>query len=355
MIKIFYMIPGVGPLNPNILYICAMSGDITVAITGVHAFVPEDVLTNKDLEKMVNTNDAWIMERVGIKERHILKDPDKASAFMGAEAVKGLLQKTGTDPEDVELLICATVTGDYQVPDTANQICKLSGLSRAYGFDLNAACSGFLFALATGAQFIKSGTHRKVIVVGSDKMSSITDYTDRSTCILFGDAAGAVLLEPSINEFGLEQIALYGDASGKDMLRIKSGGSLRPPSEETVAHREHFVWQDGRVVFKAAVKGMAEAVKEVISRAGYQSADIDWIVPHQANYRIIKSVAEMLDYPLEKVMINIQKYGNTTAATIPLCLWEYEPQLKEGDKLVLTAFGGGYTWGAILLTWAYQK
>lgn len=331
-----------------------MSGDITVAITGVGAYIPDDILSNQDLEKLVETNDAWIVERVGIKERRILKDPAKASAFMGSEAVKDLLKKTGTNPDDIELLICATVTGDYVVPDTANQICKLSGLSRAYGFDLNAACSGFLFALATGAQFVKSGTHRKVIIVGSDKMSTITDYTDRSTCILFGDAAGAVLLESSINEFGIEQIALYGDASGKDLLRIKSGGSLRPPSAETVANREHFVWQDGRVVFKAAVKGMSEAVKEVISRAGYQSADIDWIVPHQANYRIIKSVADMLDFPLEKVMINIQKYGNTTAATIPLCLWDFEAKLKEGDKVVLTSFGGGYTWGGILLTWAYD-
>ena len=273
---------------------------------------------------------------------------------MGAEAVKGLLKKTNTNPDDVELLICATVTGDYVVPDTANQICKLSGINHAYGFDLNAACSGFLFALATGTQFVKSGMHRKVIVVGSDKMSTITDYTDRSTCILFGDGAGAVLLEPSLNDFGLEEISLHGDAGGKDMLRIKSGGSLRPPSIETVTNKEHYVWQDGKVVFKAAVKGMAEAVKEVISKAGHQSADIDWIVPHQANQRIIKAVAEMLDFPLEKVMINIHKYGNTTAATIPLCLWEYESQLKEGDKLVLTAFGGGYTWGAILLTWAYD-
>ena len=331
-----------------------MSGDITVAITGIEGYVPDDILTNKDLETLVDTNDAWIMERVGIRERRILKDPDKAGAFMGAEAVKGLLKKTNTNPDDVELLICATVTGDYVVPDTANQICKLSGINHAYGFDLNAACSGFLFALATGTQFVKSGMHRKVIVVGSDKMSTITDYTDRSTCILFGDGAGAVLLEPSLNDFGIEEISLHGDAGGKDMLRIKSGGSLRPPSIETVTNKEHYVWQDGKVVFKAAVKGMAEAVKEVISKAGHQSADIDWIVPHQANQRIIKAVAEMLDFPLEKVMINIHKYGNTTAATIPLCLWEYESQLKEGDKLVLTAFGGGYTWGAILLTWAYD-
>lgn len=331
-----------------------MASDIRVAITGVDAYVPETKLTNKDLETMVETNDSWIMERVGISERRILKDPDKASVFMGAEAVKNLLKKTNTDPDDIELLICATVTGDYIVPDNANQICKQSGIHHAWGFDLNAACSGFLFALATGAQFIKSGMHRKVIVVGSDKMSAIVDYTDRSTCILFGDASAAVLLEPSINGFGIEEMVLYGDAVGKDMLRIKAGGSLHPPSIASVSNKEHFVWQDGRVVFKAAVKGMAEAVKEVVSRAGHQSADIDWIVPHQANQRIIKGVADMLDYPIEKVMINIHKYGNTTAATIPLCLWEYESKLKEGDKLVLTAFGGGYTWGAILLTWAYD-
>jgi 3-oxoacyl-[acyl-carrier-protein] synthase-3 len=331
-----------------------MASDIRVAITGVEGYVPETKLTNKDLEALVDTNDAWITERVGIKERRILKDTGKASVFMGAEAVKGLLKKTNTNPDDVELLICATVTPDCPVPDNANQICKLSGINRAWGFDLNAACSGFLFALATGSQFIKSGMHRKVVVVGSDKMSSIVDYTDRSTCILFGDGAGAVLLEPSINGFGIEEIALYGDASGKDMLRIKAGGSLTPPSLESVTNKEHFVWQDGRVVFKAAVKGMADAVKEVVNRAGHQSADIDWIVPHQANQRIIKAVAEMLDFPIEKVMMNIEKYGNTTAATIPLCLWEYESGLKEGDKLVLTAFGGGYTWGAILLTWAYD-
>jgi 3-oxoacyl-[acyl-carrier-protein] synthase III len=331
-----------------------MSADITVAITGIEGFVPEDKLTNEDLEKIVETNDAWIMERVGIKERRILKDPSKGSVYMGAEAVKGLLRKTHTDPEDIELVICATVTGDYNVPDNANQIARAAGIHRAYGFDLNAACSGFLFALATGVQFIKSGMHRKVIVVGTDKMSSIVDYSDRSTCILFGDAAGAVLLEPSYNGFGIEEIALYGDAAGKDNLRIKSGGSLRPPSIETVTNKEHFVWQDGRVVFKAAVKGMADSVKEVIQRGGHQSADIDWVVPHQANQRIIKAVADMLEFPMSKVMMNIEKYGNTTAATIPLCLWEYEPRLKEGDKLVLTAFGGGYTWGAILLNWAYD-
>ncbi|MEP7268345.1 MAG: beta-ketoacyl-ACP synthase III [Saprospiraceae bacterium] len=328
--------------------------DIKVAISGIEGYVPEHKLTNKDLESIVDTNDAWIMERVGIKERRILKDPNKASVFMGAEAVKGLLEKTNTHPDEIELVICATVTSDYHVPDNANQIAKEAGMKKAYGFDLNAACSGFLFALSTGAQFIKSGMHRKVIVVGSDKMSTIVDYTDRSTCILFGDGAGAVLLEPSINGYGIEEIKLYGDASGKDMLRIKSGGALRPPSAETIANKEHFVWQDGKVVFKAAVKGMAEAVKEVINRAGHQSADIDWIVPHQANQRILKAVADMLNFPIEKVMINIDHFGNTTAATIPLCLWEYESKLKEGDKLVLTAFGGGYTWGAILLTWAYD-
>lgn len=331
-----------------------MSADIRVAITGIEGYVPETRLTNKDLESLVETSDAWIMERVGIKERRILKDPDKASVFMAIQAVQGLLSKTGTAPEDIELILCATVTPDRQVPDNANQIAKQAGLTKAWGFDINAACSGFLFALATGVQFIKSGMHRKVIVVGSDKMSSIVDYTDRSTCILFGDGAGAVLLEPSFNGFGIEEIALYGDGGGKDMLRVQSGGALKPPSLDTVTNREHFVWQDGRVVFKAAVKGMADAVKEVIHRAGHQTADIDWVVPHQANQRIIKAVADMIDFPMEKVMVNISKYGNTTAATIPLCLWDYESQLKEGDKLVLTAFGGGYTWGAILLTWAYD-
>ncbi len=325
---------------------------IRAAITGIHAYTPDYVLTNKELEKMVDTNDEWIVTRTGIRERRILKDPEKAASDMGAEAVKGLLEKTGTSPDEIEIVICATVTPDMMFPDTANLIAFKSGIKNAFTFDLGAACSGFLFALTTGAKFIEAGSHKKVLVVGADKMSSIVDYTDRATCILFGDAAGAVLLEPAKDDGnGILDAVLYSDGVGAVNLYQRAGGSLKPASHETVDAKEHFIYQNGRPVFKAAVSGMAGVVKEVMARNHLTAADVAWVVPHQANLRIIESVASMADFPLEKVMVNIHKYGNTTAATIPLCLWEWENQLRKGDNIILTAFGGGYTWGAILVKW----
>ncbi|NJL75381.1 MAG: ketoacyl-ACP synthase III [Saprospiraceae bacterium] len=326
---------------------------IHAAITGVGGYVPAYRLTNQELETMVDTNDEWIQSRTGIKERRILKGEGLGSSFMGVKAVAELLTKTNTDPKEVELVICATVTPDYTFPDTANLIAHQLGMTNAFTYDLAAACSGFLFALTTGAKFIESGTYKKVIVVGADKMSSIVDYTDRSTCIIFGDGSGAVLLEPNHEGVGFQDSVLKSDGAGLENLNIKSGGSVRPPSHETVDRKEHFIYQNGRPVFKAAVTGMAGAMNAVLERNQLTVEDITWVVPHQANIRIIEAVADMANVPMERVMVNIQKYGNTTAATIPLCLWEWESQLKKGDKLLLTAFGGGYTWGAIYLTWAY--
>lgn len=323
------------------------------AITGIHAYLPDYVLTNAELEKMVDTNDEWVVSRTGIRERRILKDENLATSYLGEQAVRGLLEKTGTAPEDVELLICATVTPDMMFPDTANLIAYRTGLKNAFTFDLSAACSGFLFALTTGAKYIESGLYKKVIVVGADKMSSIVDYTDRATCILFGDAGGAVLLEPSKDGNGIMDAILHSDGSGAENLYQRAGGSLKPASHETVDAKEHFIYQNGRPVYKQAVAGMSGVVKEVMKKNGLSADDVAWVVPHQANLRIIESVASMADFPMEKVMVNIHKYGNTTAATIPLCLWEWENQLKKGDNLILTAFGGGYTWGAIWVKWAY--
>ncbi|MBK8502827.1 MAG: ketoacyl-ACP synthase III [Saprospiraceae bacterium] len=330
-------------------------GLVKASITGVHGYTPDYILTNKELETMVDTSDEWISSRTGIKERHILKEKGKATSDMAVEAIKGLLQKTNTRPEDIDLTICGTVTPDTVFPDTANTINHKIGASNAWGFDVNAACSGFLFSLSTGARFIESGRYKKVLVVGADMMSSIVNYEDRSTCILFGDGAGAVLLEPSNTGFGLEDEILRGDGTGRDYLVMRAGGSLNPPTAETVADREHFVYQDGKPVFKAAVKGMTQTVQQVMERNNLTSEDVTWLVPHQANYRILTSVADALGFPMEKVMVNIHKYGNTTAATIPLCLWEWENQLKKGAKLILTAFGGGFTWGATYLTWAYDQ
>jgi 3-oxoacyl-[acyl-carrier-protein] synthase-3 len=323
------------------------------AITGVGGYVPEYVLSNAILETMVETTDEWISTRTGIKERRILKDPDKATVYMGSQAVKDLLERTGTDPSEIDLTICATVTPDMQFPDCATGINNECGIKNAFGFDLGAACSGFLFALHTGEQYIKAGTCKKVIVVGSDKMSSIVDYTDRTTCVIFGDGAGAVLLEPSINENGITDSIMKSDGFGRQFLYLKSGGSLRPASLETVTNREHFLYQEGRPVFKAAVKGMASSVEDIMKKNGLTKDEIQWVVPHQANNRIINTLADMMDFPLEKVMVNIHKYGNTTAATIPLCLWEWQDQLEKGDNLILTAFGGGFTWGSCLIKWAY--
>lgn len=324
------------------------------AITGVHGYLPEGILTNADLEKMVDTNDEWIRSRTGIKQRHILQKEDWAASDMGVEMVKGLLEKTGTAPEEVEMLLCATITGDRVFPDTANTISDKVGATNAFGYDINAACSGFLFALSTGAKFIETGTYKKVVIVGLDVMSSIIDYTDRSTCIIFGDGGGAVLLEAREDGTGLQDAVLKADGSGREFLNMKAGGSLHPTTAETLANNEHAVFQEGRTVFKHAVKGMTSTVKQVMDKNNLAMDDIDWLVPHQANIRIINSVANVLDFPMEKVMVNIENYGNTTAGTLPLCLWDYESQLKKGDKIILTAFGGGFTWGATYLVWAYD-
>lgn len=323
------------------------------AITGVGGFVPDYILTNQELETMVDTSDEWIYSRTGIRERRILKEPGAGASDMVVPAVRELLAKTGNTPDDIELMICATVTGDRVFPDTANTSLDKLGTKRAFGYDINAACSGFLFALYTGAQFIESGAYSKVVVVGVDKMSSILDYTDRTTCVIFGDGAGAVLLEPSEDGNGIQDAVLRGDGNGRHFLHMKAGGSVKPASLESVMAREHFVYQEGKTVFKYAVKGMVDAVREVLDRNGLTAQDIRWVVPHQANQRIIASVADGLGIPMDRVMMNIEKYGNTTAGTLPLCLWDYESQLKKGDWVVLTAFGGGFTWGALLLRWGY--
>ncbi len=325
---------------------------IEAGITGVHGYVPEYRLTNEELSTMVETTDEWIMQRIGIKERRILKEG--ATSDMGAEAVKGLLEKTGTKPEEVELVICSTVTADYHFPATANLISDKTGMVNAWSFDLSAACSGFVFGLQTAVSFVQSGRYKKVILVGADKMSAITDYTDRTTCPLFGDGAGAVLIEPVEEGFGLRDSILQVDGSGVNHLQMKAGGSLHPPSHETIDNKEHFIYQDGQAVFKVAVSKMADVSVEIMEKNGLSPEDLTWLVPHQANMRIIGAVARRMGIPKEKVMINIEKYGNTTAATIPLCLWEWESQLKKGDNLILSAFGGGFSWGSIYLKWAYD-
>ncbi len=325
------------------------------AITGVGGFVPETKLTNQDLEKMVDTTDDWIRSRTGIVERRILREEGKASGYMAEMAVRDLLSRNGTDPREIDLVICATVTPDMIFPDTANSVAYAIGAENAFGFDLSAACSGFLFALNTGARMIESGAYRKILVIGVDMMSSIVDYTDRTTCIIFGDGAGCVLLERSENGEGFVDAVLKGDGSGAKYLYMTAGGSLHPASHETVDNKQHFIFQEGRPVFKSAVQGMKDSTLQVLSRQDLRPQDLDWVVPHQANMRIINSLSDFLDLPKEKVMINIDRYGNTTAATIPLCLWDYEKQLKKGDRLILTAFGGGFTWGTIYLTWAYDS
>jgi len=326
---------------------------LRAAITGINGWVPDYILTNKELEKIVDTNDEWIMTRTGIKERRIMREPGKGTSDIGAPAVKGLLEKTGTKPEEIELLICATVTPDYAFPATANVISDKCGLKNAWSFDINAACSGFLFALQTASKFIESGAHKKVIVVGAEKMSMMVDYTDRTTCVLFGDAAGAVLLEPTTEEVGLMDAIMKTDGIGMQWLHQKGGGAVKPASQETIDQREHFVYQEGQSVFKYAVVGMADVSVEIMRRNNLKSEDIAYLVPHQANLRIIDATARRMGLAKEKVMINIERYGNTTSATIPLCIWEWEKQLKKGDNLVLSAFGGGFTWGAIWLKWAY--
>lgn len=327
---------------------------INAAITAVGGYVPDYVLTNKELETMVDTNDEWIKTRTGIEERRILKGEGKGSSDLGAPAVQDLLKRRGITADDIDLLICCTATPDMLFPATANIICDKIGAKNAWSFDLLAACSGFIFGLTTGAKFIESGTYKKVVVVGADKMSSITDYTDRTTCVLFGDASAAVLLEPAEGNYGIMDSILHTDGSGREYLRMKAGGSLRPASAETVAAGEHFIYQEGKTVFKFAVVNMAEVSYEIMQKNHLSQEDIAWLVPHQANKRIIDATAQRMGLPAEKVMVNIQRYGNTTCATIPLCLWEWQDRLKKGDNIILSAFGGGFTWGAIYVKWAYD-
>jgi len=328
---------------------------ITAAITGISGYLPDYILTNEELSKMVDTNDEWIMTRIGIKERRILKEEGKATSDMGAEALKQLLVKTNTKAEDIEVIICATVTPDMIFPAAAALIGDKVGATNAFGYDLSAACSGFLFALETGVRFIESGKYKKVVIVAADKMSSIVDYTDRNTCVLFGDGAAAVLLEPNTEGLGVMDSILRTDGAGGKYLYMKAGGSLNPSSHATVEAKEHFIHQEGQAVFKYAVSRMADVSVEIMEKNNLTSNDISWLVPHQANLRIIDAVARRMGLEKEKVMINIEKYGNTTAATIPLCLWDWEKQLKKGDNIVLSAFGGGFTWGAIYLKWAYNS
>ena len=328
---------------------------INAAITGIQGYVPDYVLNNKELEELVDTNDEWIVSRTGIKERRILKDKNKGSSDLGTSAVNGLLKKTNTRAEDIDLLICATATPDMLFPSTACLIANKIGAGNICAFDIMAACSGFLYALTTASKFVESGTYKKVIVVGCDKMSSIVDYTDRTTCVIFGDGAGAVLLEPNFDGLGIQDTILRSDGGGGEFLHQKAGGSLHPASHKTVDAKEHFIYQDGQPVFKAAVKSMADISEEIMKRNNLTADDVAWLVPHQANKRIIDATSRRMGVGDEKVMLNIEKYGNTTTGTIPLCLWDWETQLKKGDNLVLAAFGGGFTWGSIYLKWAYDS
>jgi 3-oxoacyl-[acyl-carrier-protein] synthase-3 len=330
-----------------------MPPKINAAITAIGAFVPETKLTNADLEKMVETNDEWIRSRTGIEERRILRGEKKGTSDMAVPAIQQLCEKRGIRPDEIDCIICATVTPDLIFPATANIISDKLGAKHAWGFDLEAACSGFLYGVTVGASLIESRRYKKVVVVGADKMSSIVDYTDRKTCILFGDGAGAVLLEPNTEGYGILDSILRSDGSGREFLHMKAGGSVKPPSAETVAAKEHYVFQDGQPVFKAAVKGMADVSAELLERNNLTGDDIAWLVPHQANKRIIDATANRMGLSHDKVMLNIHKYGNTTCATIPLCLWEWKHDLNKGDNIVLAAFGGGFTWGATLIRWAY--
>jgi 3-oxoacyl-[acyl-carrier-protein] synthase-3 len=327
---------------------------ITAAITAINGYVPPSLLTNKDLEMLVETTDEWITTRTGIKERHILKEAGLATSDMAVEAVNGLLKKRGIGPDEIDLIIFATVTPDLIFPSSACILADKIGAKNAFGYDLMAACSGFLFSLETGARFIESGKYKKVLVVGGDKMSSIIDYSDRNTCIIFGDGCGAALLEPNEEGYGIIDSVLKIDGSGRHFLHQKAGGSLKPPTHETIDAKEHFVYQDGKTVYKFAVTGMADVSAQIMERNHLTADDIAWLVPHQANLRIIDATAERMGVTRDKVMINIDHFGNTTNGTLPLCLWEWESRLKKGDNLVLAAFGGGFTWGAIYIKWAYD-
>lgn len=328
---------------------------ITAAITAVGGYVPEYVLSNKELETMVDTNDEWITARTGIKERRILKDKDKGTSFLAIEAAKNLLQKNNTDPKEIDMVIMATATPDMPVAVTGAYLATQIGADNAFSYDLMAACSSFLFGMSIAAKYIESGSYKKVLLVGADKMSSIVDYKDRTTCIIFGDGAGAALFEPNFEGLGVQDEYLRTDGNGRDSLKIDAGGSLLPPSIETVNNNQHVVFQDGKTVFKFAVTRMADVSEKILKRNNLTGDDIQWLVPHQANNRIIEATSKRMKLPDEKVMKNIHKYGNTTSATLPLCLFEYEKKLKKGDKLVFAAFGGGFTWGAMYLTWSYDS
>lgn len=327
---------------------------IHAAITGVGGYVPEYVLNNEELSRMVDTTDEWIMSRIGIKERRILKGEGLGTSYMGEKAIRQLLEKTGVKPEEVELVICSTTTPDHLFPSTASISAEKAGIKNAFSFDISAACSGFLYALEVGSNFIKSGKYKKVIILSAEKMSSITDYTDRTTCPLFGDGAAAVMLEPTEAEDGVLDTILRTDGVGYPHLQMKAGGSANPSSVETVTKREHFVYQEGQAVYKYAVTNMAEVSAEIMERNGLSENDVNWFVPHQANLRIIDAAVKRTGVNYDKVMINIQRYGNTSSATLPLCLWDWEKQLKKGDNIILAAFGAGFTWGSAYIKWAYD-
>ncbi|MDP4276647.1 MAG: beta-ketoacyl-ACP synthase III [Bacteroidota bacterium] len=329
--------------------------NLNAAITGIGGYVPESILTNEDITKLVDTTDEWITSRTGIKERRILKEKHAGSSYMGTKAVEELLKKTHVDPSEIDALICSTTTGDYILPSTASIIAENCGIKNSFAYDLSAACSGFLFGLVNGATFVESGRYKKVIVVSTEKMSGVTNYTDRTTCPLFGDGAAAVLLEPTTENYGLIDSVLHTDGSGFPHLHIKAGGTAFPATNETIAKHQHAVYQEGQAVFKAAVSRLVEASEEIRDRNNLKVEDITWVVPHQANMRIIDAVMRTMKMPIEQAMINIEKYGNTSSASIPICLWEWEDKLKKGDLLVMSAFGAGFTWGSVLLKWAYTK
>jgi 3-oxoacyl-[acyl-carrier-protein] synthase III len=328
---------------------------IRATITALGGYVPKNIVTNFDLEKLIDTTDEWITTRTGIKQRHIENDKTKATSDMCVEAVKELCAKRGMQPEEIDLLICGTVTPDMVFPSTSNLICAKVGAKNAWGFDLSAACSGFIYALTTGAQFIETGRYKKVVIVGADMMSRILDYEDRTTCVIFGDGAGAVLLEPTTEDIGIQDFMLHADGNGVTHLHMKAGGSLNPASVETVTNKMHYVYQEGQAVFKNAVYNMAEVSAKIMEKNNLTAADVKWLVAHQANKRIIDATASRMGIGSDKVMMNIERYGNTTAGTIPLLLWDYEKQLRKGDNLILSAFGGGFTWGAVYIKWGYDS
>ena len=327
---------------------------ITAAITAVGGYVPEYVLTNKILATMVDTNDEWITSRTGIKERRILKEQGQGTSFMAIKAAEQLLSKNNINPEDIDMVIMATATPDMPVASTGVYVASQIGAVNAFSYDLAAACSGFLFGMSTAARYIESGRYKKVLLIGADKMSSIVDYTDRTTCIIFGDGAGAVLFEPNLEGLGVQDEILRSDGVGRDSLKIDAGGSILPPSNQTIADKQHFVHQDGKTVFKFAVSKMADVSEQIMQRNNLTGDDVSWLVPHQANKRIIDATSRRMNLPQDKVMLNIHRYGNTTSATLPLCLFDYENQLKKGDNIVFAAFGGGFTWGSIYVKWAYD-